>query len=88
MFNNSRLLKEGQTLFKVQSDIENALDYLETIGERFTKHPYELDQALSKVEDFLNAIEQEIEEDKQQRQFELEEKIKARNIFMKTKLTA
>ena len=88
MFNNSRLLKEGQTLFKVQSDIENALDYLETIGERFTKHPYELDQALSKVEDFLNAIEQEIEQDKQQQEYEFEQRVKTRNLFMKNKLTA
>ena len=88
MFNNSRLLKQGQTLSKVQLDIENAFSCLESISGRFTDNPYELNQALSKVEDFLNAIEQEIEQDKQQQEYEFEQRVKTRNLFMKNKLTA
>ena len=70
MYYNSSYLNQGKSLENVVSDLETALSYLNDVGQNFNKAPYELCQAIGKVQDFLGDIEAEIEEDKLQSTYE------------------
>ena len=81
-------LKEGRSLSNVISDLEMTLSFLDDCEGHFNQVPHLISSLSAEVIDVINRLEIEIEEDKQQEEYEFEQRIKTRNLFMKNKLTA
>ena len=82
MYYYELMLREGAALNTVVSDLDQLLSLLSDCEKHFEKVPYEFNNLSSAIVDLIEKIEIEIEENKQQEEFELQEKIKARQIYM------
>lgn len=68
------MLKEGSNLGNVVSDLDHLLSLLSNCEKHFKKVPYEFANLSSALADLVEKLESEIEENRQQEEYENAEK--------------
>ena len=75
MFHYQLMLRKGADLKTVVSDLDQLLSLLSDCEKHFEKVPYEFNNLSSAIADFVEKLESEIEENRQQEEYEKENEI-------------
>ena len=75
MFHYQLTLRKGADLNTVVSDLDQLLSLLSDCEKHFKKVPYEFNNLSSAIADFVEKLESEIEENRQQEEYEKENEV-------------